>query len=311
VGARAELEHTAVPAATAGLARVVADGVSHVVKTLRPRTDGHPHWPASTDPDDPMWWRREADAYASGLLPGGEFRAARCAWIDDRGDEVELWLEDVAGTPATEWPVGRFGPAARALGRWQGVYLAGASLPRERWLSRDWLRAYVERRAGDFAVPAPVGAQSVWEERDAFLSWVERAPQTLCHLDVWSRNLFDHGGATVAIDWAFVGVGAAGEDASNLVLDAVWDGFLPGPAVGELCTLVYGEYVAGLADAGARFDERAVRLAFAASAAVKYAWIEPRMLRLDAPPDVWEQRAPALELVAGLAEEARRLASGA
>ena len=85
-----------------------------------------------------------------------------------------------------------------------------------------------------FDVPAPARWQSVWDEREAFLSRVEGAPQTLSHLDFWSRNLFDDGGATVAIDWAFVGIAAAGEDASNLVLDAVWDGFLPGEAVREV-----------------------------------------------------------------------------
>ena len=92
MGARTPLGHEAVPAATAALERVVADGVPYVVKTLRPRVDGHPHWPASTDPDDPMWWRREADAYGSGLLPAGDLRAARCAWIDDRGS---LFNQDV------------------------------------------------------------------------------------------------------------------------------------------------------------------------------------------------------------------------
>ena len=309
MGTRTPLDHAAVPAATAALERVVADGVSYVVKTLRPRADGHPHWPASTDPDDPMWWRREADAYASDLLPTGDLRAARCAWIDDRGDEVELWLEDVAGTPATEWPVERFGPAARALGRWQGAYLAGRPLPRERWLARGWLRAYVGRRAAVFDVAAPPRAQRVWDEREAFLSWVERAPQALSHLDFWSRNLFDDGGATVAIDWAFTGLAAAGEDAANLVLDAVWDGFLPGEAVRDLERAIWPEYLAGLRDAGAAPDERALRLAFAASAAVKYAWLEPWMIQRDAAPELWAQRRPIFERAAELADEARELAA--
>jgi hypothetical protein len=309
VGTRTPLDHAAVPAATAALERVVADGVPYVVKTLRPRVDGHPHWPASIELDDPMWWRREADAYAPGLLPAGDLRAARCAWIDDRGDVVELWLEDVAGTPATEWPVERYGPAARVLGRWQGAYLAGCPLPEDGWLARRWLRAYVERRTGMFDVPAPARWQRVWDEREAFLSWVEGAPQTLSHLDFWSRNHFDDGGATVAIDWAFVGIAAAGEDASNLVLDAVWDGFLPGEAVRDVEALVWPEYLAGLRDAGAAPDRHGLRLAYAASAAVKHTWIEPWMIQRDAPPELWAQRRPVLGLVEELADEARELAA--
>lgn len=296
------------PAATVRLERVVADDVRYIVKTVGLRGGGHALWPASRDPDDPMWWRREADAYASGLLPGEELRAPRCAWLDERAAEVELWLEDITGTPATEWPLERYGPAARALGRWQGAYLAGKALPRERWLARGWLRAYVDRRAADFGA-APARAQRVWDERALFLSWIGHAPQTVCHLDFWPRNLFDDHGATIAIDWAYVGIGAVGEDPGNLVPDAVWDGFLPGQAVRALGDLVWTEYLGGLRDVGARFDERAVRLAFAASAAVKYAWIEPRMIADDAAPELWEQRAPVLDLVEELADEARRLGS--
>jgi thiamine kinase-like enzyme len=61
----------------------------------------------------------------------------------------------------------------------------------------------------------------VWDERETFLSWIERAPRTVCHLDLWPRNVFDDDGATVLIDWAFVGIGAVGEDVGNLVPDAV------------------------------------------------------------------------------------------
>ena len=96
-----------------------------------------------------MWWRREADAYESGLLPDGELRAARCERVVERADgSVALVLEDLVGLPATDWPLERFGPAARQLGRWQGSF---RTMPDEPWLSRDWLRAYLDRRAGESA----------------------------------------------------------------------------------------------------------------------------------------------------------------
>ena len=48
-------------------------------------------------------------------------------------------------------------------------------------------------------------------------------PPTVCHLDVHPHNLFDGDGVddTVLVDWAFVGIGALGEDPANLIVDAV------------------------------------------------------------------------------------------
>jgi hypothetical protein len=288
-----------VASATGGIWR--ADG--RIVKLLRPDRLGHPYWPAEPHPESPMWWRREADAYESELLPDGALRAARCERVVERGNvSGALVLEDLGGSPATGWPLERYGPAARELGRWQGSF---RSLPDERWLSRDWLRAYLERRAEECA------AEPLWDDREALLAALDRVPRTLCHLDFWPRNLFDDGGATVAIDWAFVGLGAVGEDAGNLVPDSVLDGFVPPERIDELHDLVWAEYLAGLRDSSWPGEERDARLGFCVGAALKYVWVRPRVVARGP----FEGGAAAVDaslaLLDRLADEARRLASAA
>ncbi len=285
-----------VASATGGIWR--ADG--KIVKLLRPDRPAHPYWPAELRLEEPMWWRREADAYESALLPEGPLRAARCEAVVERDDgSVALVLEDLHGIPATAWPVERYGPAARELGRWQGSFRA---LPDEQWLSRDWLRAYVERRA-DIS-----SHELLWAEREPLFAALDRVPRTLCHLDFWPRNLFDDDGATVAIDWAFVGLGAVGEDAGNLVPDSVFDGFVAPERIGELHDLVWAEYLAGLRDAGWPGEERDARLGFCLGAALKYVWVRPRVAARGPLEGGAAATTAALALLDRLADEARGLA---
>jgi hypothetical protein len=109
----------------------------------------------------------------------------------------------------------------------------------------------------------------------------------------------------VAIDWAFVGIGAVGEDAGNLVPDSVFDGFLPPERIDELHDLVWTEYLAGLRDSGWPGEERDARLGFCVGAALKYVWVRPRVPLEGGP----EATAACLALLDRLADEARGLAS--
>jgi hypothetical protein len=73
---------------------------------------------------------------------------------------------------------------------------------------------------------------------------------------------------TVAIDWDSVGLSALGEDAGHLfALALVLSSGAP-DAVARLHDAIWGGYLAGLRAAGWRGDERAVRYAFAANAAL-------------------------------------------
>jgi thiamine kinase-like enzyme len=103
---------------------------------------------------------------------------------------------------------------------------------------------------------------------------------TLCHNDLHPANLFADGGAsTAAIDWSFVGAGTIGEDAGNLVADAVLDFHVPAAQIDTLYENVASGFAAGLRDAGWHGHDDDVRLAMSATLAAKYAWIAPAILR--------------------------------
>ncbi len=279
------LPHNAGNAVTAGIWRYAGEGWSVIGKEVSPRGTGLDHWASSEQPGHWNYWRREVLAYRSGLAAsaysGSGIRPPRLLGVTERpGGAVLLWLEDVAGTPGPQWDVAGVAAFAAALGRGQGAYLAGRPFPEHDWLSRRWLRQYVSARsvngllaAGETYGDLAPGLGRLWADRDDLLSAVEGLPQTLCHCDVWPQNLVRTAEGSVLLDWAFVGIGAIGEDAGNLVPDCVWDGFLPTDALTELAGAVWTGYLAGLRVAGWSGDERLARLGFTAGGAVKYAWL--------------------------------------
>ena len=126
-----------------GMARVgVAERPwSLVLKVLGP----------AAGPDDPThidYWKRELLLYSSGLLddlPAG-LCAPRCYGCDEPMDGVVwLWLEHVREDRDRAWPLARWALAARHLGRFNGAYFVGRSLPRTSWLSGQRLRTLSDR----------------------------------------------------------------------------------------------------------------------------------------------------------------------
>ncbi|MET9022190.1 phosphotransferase [Actinopolymorpha sp. NPDC004070] len=314
----AEVDLLAAPAvdgiATVGIWRVRGGDWSAVVKVLRHVEDGGLSvWRTEEDPAHPFHWRREADAFADGLLGSlpGDLRAPACYVVLPGPDgTLAIWMEDVAGCEGSTWAMPRYRRAAEHLGRVQGhlalAHLAGDPVLDRGWPSRGWLRMYVERRAARGAaeadpadprvwshplvrrlVPADrvPAYQALWADRHRLLDVVDGLPRTLCQLDFHPRNLFDVAGQTVVIDWAFAGVGALGEDLGNLVVDAVTDFHLPPSRLPELFETLVGGYADGLAAAGWPGSESEpgaeagdpvdVRRMIAAGAAAKYGWLAP------------------------------------
>ncbi|HEX5501666.1 MAG TPA: hypothetical protein VFW96_03535 [Thermomicrobiales bacterium] len=250
-------------------------------------------------------WDREIAAFRSGLLddlPGG-LAAPRCFAIEERPEAVWLWQEDVAGEGDARWSPARFALAARHLGRFSGRSLTGP-LPDAPWLSRGLLRGQADRNADfwDGRIPVrdpalldqlfPDGlldrARRVWDERYRLLDALDRLPQTLTHGDADRRNLFARRGRdgeeeTVAIDWAWMGVAALGDDLVDLAAgSALWFQADPRdlPALAAACLAGYG---AGLADAGWPGDARLARVGFAIGTALHYGPCGPFVFRLRYP----------------------------
>jgi hypothetical protein len=243
-------------------------------------------------PDGPYYWKRDYHIYESGLVADLVCRLTipRCFGAAERSqDEVWIWLEDVADEIGREWPLHRYGLAARHLGQFQGASLLGRPLPDYPWLSRqrwrqwasrleDPLRGFADHADHPLVQRAWPGAHAartsrLWSDRERYLDALDRLPQVFCHQDIFRRNLFarrrpDGTEETVAIDWEFAGLGAIGQDASQMApLTYIWDGY--GGSLAELDDLVFQEYLAGLRDAGWTGDPALPRLGFAIASALR------------------------------------------
>ena len=207
------------------------EGVVH--KLLTRRGEAAPGWERSDDERHWNYWKREALAYESGLPGRLGLDAPRLVGVSERTDEVELRIEQVDGRHAEELTPADLELAAGALGRAQGA----AELPADEWLSRGYLRSHSDYPANwallddDAAWSQPLirdhfpaalrdGLVRLHGRREALLGLMEGLPRTVCHLDVWHRNLVRRAAGEIAfLDWAFVGDGAVGEDIGNLILN--------------------------------------------------------------------------------------------
>lgn len=242
------------------------------------------------------YWKREALVYQSGVLdalPGG-LAAPRCFGVEEQPDGLLwLWLEDIQESISGRWLPSQYVAAARHLGAFNAAYLIDHALPSFSWLATGWLRSWVAQfsplvgllnaestwqnpfvRAA-FPVPVAEELQRLWVEREQFLEALDRLPQTLCHFDAWRTNLFarvspEGQEQTVAIDWAFAGIGAIGEEINPLVWASLSFFEIELEEARALDALIFDGYVAGLREAGWQGDVRQARFGYVASAALRY-----------------------------------------
>lgn len=285
-------------AATGGVWLVRGTRASAVLKIARPPSDppaGSPAWQTSDDPEHWNYWRRESLAYASGLAARAYADAGIAPpelldWSEQPDGSVALWLAEVDGAAGITWAPERLGEFARRLGLAQAGW--AGRVPQLPWLSRRWLAQYVGRTGVwvrwdvDWSHPlARVWPPRVredlarlWAERDAVLAAAGTAPRTLAHLDVWPMNLIDSTAGFTLLDWAFVGEGGLGEDAANLIVDSVTDGYFDMALLPSIADAVTGGYLAGLREGGFGGSLDGVRTAIHAYGAAKYSWFAPAIL---------------------------------
>jgi hypothetical protein len=230
------------------------------------------------------YWRREAEAYRSGALaalPAG-LSAPACYGVTAHEGMVWIWLE-YAGQPDAPWSEDTIGYVACELGRFNGSYLAETPLPTGAWLSRGWLRHYVNTYAASIErLPMlrahPLAGRAVAphllsdllglvNEREHWLALLDGLPQVFCHQDAHRGNLFITGTRTndarlVAVDWSFAGIAALGQELAPLLFT--------NRRVPNIYELATRQYVAGLRDAGWRGDEAMIGWSSAIAAALIY-----------------------------------------
>jgi hypothetical protein len=248
-----------------------------------------------TELPSPFYWKREASAYRSGALgdlPGG-LCAPRCFGVIEHAEEAFwLWFEEVEDRFGGQWPLEHYGVVARHLGQLNGAYLAGHPLPSGPWVGRHWLRKYTAQAAPVFArlresldhplirrlLPGDDATRllELWEDRQVYLDILDRLPQVFCHMDAFRRNLFarrtpDGRDQTVAIDWAYTGQGAIGEELVPLVEASILFFGVEMTQAQALDEIALEGYLEGLRDAGWHGDPRLAQLGYRAASHVRYA----------------------------------------
>ncbi|MFL6074481.1 MAG: hypothetical protein ACJ73S_13895 [Mycobacteriales bacterium] len=266
---------------------------SAVLKLATPRGEGAAPWLTSDDPGHWNYWRRETEAYRSGwahtaYTAGGLVGPALLDSADLPDGAVALWLEDVPGAVGGGWTVAGLVDVAHRLGVAQAGWVGDR--PRPPWLSRRWLRQYVDSKPTGPPVghacrhpvlagspprrPAPaVGGQADAAEPGRAAAAYRLPPEPVAD-EPGRRRL-----AGRPAGLGFTGDGALGEDVANLVVDTVADGLLPVSMLPELMETLPAAYLAGLREAGWHGDPDRVRAAVAVTGAARYCWFAPSILR--------------------------------
>jgi hypothetical protein len=235
------------------------------------------------------YYKREAKAYRSGWLDdlhGGLGAPRMLGFTELKEGGCWIWLEDVVNDIEDPWPLKQFRVVARHLGQFNGAYLSQKPLPEYSWLSKHWLRQYVEKSAPSLDLidksrdhplvrrwlPTEVYEQVIclWNDREQFLDALDHLPQTICHFDVHRRNLFarsssDGQDQTVLIDWSFVGHGPIGAELNPLVYASIIFFDVDINHAQRLEQLMFNGYMEGLRDAGWDGNPQQVRLGYTAS----------------------------------------------
>jgi hypothetical protein len=252
-----------------------------------------------TDADEPTsfnYWKRDFLVYRSGVLntltPG--LIAPQCYHSTETSDACWLWLEDVVKWDKGPWSLSDFGTAARHFGRWNGSFLVEQTLPRHPWLVKGRLRqrtlwtaesglfadpsAFLQHPLAKRSLPADIFSPmlDLWDDRESFLTALDRVPQTLQHGDAGRKNLFlrrsDSSQAeTIAIDWGWSGIGPVGSELAPIVASApLWFMEVQPEDLPELEAIVFAGYLQGLREAGWWGDAKLARLGYTASVVLRF-----------------------------------------
>ena len=258
-----------------------------------------------SNPANIRYWKREPLVYQSGLLddlPGNLVAPRSFGVVEQGGDEIWLWLEDIASAddPAADnapWSPDQYALTARHLGQFNGGFLTNRPLPNDPCFSRRLLHAqFAEAEAFVADLPAKLdqplaqtllppdvteGLFRLWAARSTILKVVEALPQTVCHRDTYRINLFSRRRAdgtpyTIAIDWEDVAIGPVGEDIVSPIILGTALGDIKLAGVEEFEAQVFESYLDGLRDSGWNPNSQQVRLGYTI-AMLRYALGLPMM----------------------------------
>ena len=300
--------HLRIHSVTGGVYRVRAGNESLVIKVVRHGIDATPDqlWQSGAEESHRNYWKREWLAFDSGLLdrlPGLLHAPHTLLTTEQDNGDCWIWMQDVQGRTGSELRLDDYATIAHALGSTKGAFASGAAtLPDEAWLSRDWLRGWVELCAQFVATvrddtrwadprlralqPLRWRTQALWDHRDQLLAIASEPPMTVSHWDFWPTNLYVRDPDVVtAIDWSQIGLAAVTHDLDQITLDPVWMLVRPDESVDVLEAVVLTAYTNGLREGGYEISPGSVRRWYAAAAALRYAFLGGAQADLVADPE--------------------------
>jgi len=185
---------------------------------------------------DPLSWRREYDLYKSelGSVFTDALRWPECFFAEDRGEEIELWLEYIDGVSGTDLTVAMMEEAALELGWLQGrlyvekpAFLQNLNLSKTEYMKnfyhhyRSWDVVHNAVRSDESELPKHLCQMliNIDENEAEVFNRVEQLPIVLCHRDFWVTNIFHTENGIRLIDWDTAGWGYLGEDMASLITD--------------------------------------------------------------------------------------------
>jgi hypothetical protein len=243
-----------------------------------------------TDPQGYRYWKREIQAYQSGILQKlpGQVRAPSCYDINEKPDgSVWLWLEDIQDAVEHPWSLAQYAQVALKLGQFNGAYLTEQrQLPDHAWCTQDWLRKYLENATPmvEFirqnpkhrlvrsllpGISLPMSL-AMWEEYPRLLKILDELPQTFCHQDAFERNLFYRNGEVIGIDWGYAGIAPVGAEMAPLIGVAFGLAGFPSSQAKDLERACLAGYLEGLRQSGWDPDPRQIRLGYSLTVLLRY-----------------------------------------
>lgn len=189
----------------------------------------------SEHPEGYRYWKREALFYQASLtdIISEQLAVPQVYAVDeDSENTVVIWMEDLIDDFQGQWPIEVYEKTAFQLGLFNSSFLTQQQVSGESWMTRDWLKKYVEHAApainfiknnpDDPMVISKFGEAvpfllTFWKIRNDLFQYLEKMPQVFCHQDTIKGNLFIKNGHLTAIDWGYGGMAPLGTDLAPLI----------------------------------------------------------------------------------------------
>ncbi|MBO9436863.1 phosphotransferase [Ruegeria sp. R13_0] len=250
--------------------------------------------PPGREPGSWLYWKREAQVYASGLLDGpfSGVRAPDCYGVTYTNEPSARVFIEAISDAQPNWTAETYVRAAHALGSFSASAAGIPDIERHDWMAVGRAHSWIEIAADILNDPDILKddlvlkrwltgsnlsrTRDLWSNIGVLKAALADLPKCFCHHDAFNRNLLfretsEGEPEIIAIDWAFAGYGNVGEELAAAVGASLMFMDTESDDAGALTERMFSGYLDGLRAenwSGASGD---VRLSFCATTAMMFA----------------------------------------